>query len=154
MKLQRIDQIKNIDRLAKIIYINFLELQNQPDINFSINEIISTLSSGNFLGWLLLKDDGTIIGYMVGEHKDIGDGRYVYFLSYFYIVKKYRAKGLGFKMMMNCIQYIKNINIKYIMLISNIFSDAFRLYSKLGFVPDPIVKLNNNNYAVLIYYCN
>jgi ribosomal protein S18 acetylase RimI-like enzyme len=153
MKLQRVEQLKNIERFSKIIYINFLELQNQPDINFSIDDINSTLSSSGFLGWLLLKDDGTIIGYMVGELKDIGDGRFVYYLSYFYIVKKYRAKGLGFKMLLNCIEYIKSINVKYIMLISNIFSDAFRLYSKLGFVPDPIIKLNNHNFAVLIYYC-
>ncbi len=153
MKLQRVEQLKNIERFSKIIYINFLELQNQPDINFSIDDINSTLSSSGFLGWLLLKDDGTIVGYMVGELKDIGDGRFVYYLSYFYIVKKYRAKGLGFKMLLNCIEYIKSINVKYIMLISNIFSDAFRLYSKLGFVPDPIIKLNNHNFAVLICYC-
>ncbi len=152
MKLQRINQMKNIDRFAKIIYINFMDLQNQPDINFSIDDINSTLTSSGFLGWLLLKDDGTIVGYIVGELKDIGDGRFVYFLSYFYIVKKYRANGLGGKMLLNCIEYIKNINVKYIMLISNIYSNAFRLYSKLGFVPDPIIKINNPNYVVLIYY--
>lgn len=152
MKLQRIEQVKNIDRLAKIIYINFLDLQNQPDINFSIEDITSTLSSSNFLGWLLLDDSGRIFGYMVGELKDIGDGRFVYFLSYFYIIKKYRGNGLGFKLMMNMISYIKSINVKFIMLISSIYTDAFRLYSKLGFIPDPVIKINNSSYAVLIYY--
>jgi ribosomal protein S18 acetylase RimI-like enzyme len=152
MKLQRIEQVKNIDRLAKIIYVNFMDLQNQPDINFSIEDITSTLSSAGFLGWLLLTDDGTIVGYMVGELKDVGDGRFVYFLSYFYIIKKYRGNGLGSKMMLNMISYIQSINVKFIMLISSTLSDAFRLYSKLGFVPDPIFKLNNNSYTVLIYY--
>ena len=57
-----------------------VKLMPAPAIN-------STLSSSGFLGWLLLKDDGTIVGYMVGELKDIGDGRFVYYLSYFYIVK-------------------------------------------------------------------
>lgn len=152
MKLQRIDQVKNIDRFVKIIYVNFMDLQNQPDINFTIEDITSTLSSSNFLGWLLLNDAGTIVGYMIGELKDVGDGRYVYFLSYFYIIKKYRGNGLGSKMMLNMISYIKSINVKFIMLISSIFSDAFRLYGKLGFVPDPVIKLNNSSYTVLIYY--
>jgi len=152
MKLQRIDQVKNIDRLVKIIYVNFMDLQNQPDINFTIEDITSTLSSSNFLGWLLLNDSGTIVGYMIGQLKDVGDGRYVYFLSYFYIIKKYRGSGLGSKMMLNMISYIKSINVKFIMLISSIFSDAFRLYGKLGFVPDPIIKINNSSYTVLIYY--
>jgi GNAT superfamily N-acetyltransferase len=152
MKLQRIDRVKNIDRFAKIIYVNFMDLQNQPDINFSIDDINNTLKSTGFLGWLLLTDSGTIIGYMVGELKDVGDGRYVYFLSYFYIIKQYRANGLGTKMMLNMISYIKSINVKFIMLITSIFSDAFRLYGKLGFVPDPVIKLNNSSYTVLIYY--
>lgn len=152
MKLQRIEQVKNIDRLAKIIYINFMDLQNQPDINFTIEDITSTLSSSNFLGWLLINDEGTILGYMVGEIKELNDGRNVYFLSYFYIIKKYRGKGLGFKLMMNMIYYIKSINIKFIMLISSIYTDAFRLYSKLGFVPDPIIKINNSSYTVLTFY--
>ena len=152
MKLQRIEQVKNIDRLAKIIYINFMDLQNQPDINFTIEDITSTLSSSNFLGWLLINDDGTILGYMIGEIKELNDGRNVYFLSYFYIIKKYRGKGLGFKLMMNMIYYIKSINIKFIMLISSIYTDAFRLYSKLGFVPDPIIKINNSSYTVLTFY--
>ena len=100
----------------------------------------------------MLNDAGTIVGYMIGELKDVGDGRYVYFLSYFYIIKKYRGSGLGSKMMLNMISYIKSINVKFIMLISSIFSDAFRLYGKLGFVPDPIIKINNSSYTVLIYY--
>ncbi len=152
MRLQRIDRVKNADRLAKIIYINFIELQNQPDISFSMQDITSCLTSSSFLGWLLLNDKGVIIGYMVGEMKDIGDGRFVYYLSYFYIVKKYRSKGLGLKMMLNCISYIQSINIRFILLISNVNSKAFKLYTSLGFIPDPVIKLNNPNYAVLIYY--
>jgi GNAT superfamily N-acetyltransferase len=153
MKLQRFETVKNIDRFAKIIYINFIDLQNQPDISFSIEDITTTLSSNNFLGWLLLHDSGSIIGYMIGELKTLDDGRRVYFLSYFYVIKKYRGHGIGFKMMMNMIQYLKTINIQFVMLISSIYTDAFRLYSKLGFVPDPVLKINNSSYAVLIYYC-
>ena len=51
--------------------------------------------------------------------------------------------------MLNMISYIKSINVKLIMLITSIFSDAFRLYGKLGFVPDPIIKINNSGIFVL-----
>lgn len=152
MKIQRFNQITNINRLAKIIFFNFIELQNESDIVFNINDITSTLTSNNLLGWFLLDDDSKIVGYIIGELKQLTDGRYVYYISYFYIIKKYRSKGIGFKMMLICIDYIKSIGIQFIMLLSNIHSNAFQLYNKLGFGYDPIIKINNPNYVVLSYY--
>ena len=152
MKIQRFDQITNVSRLSKIIFFNFIELQNETDIVFNINDITSTLSSSSLLGWFLLDDDGKIIGYIVGELKDLTDGRYVYYISYFYLIKQYRSKGLGNKMITMCIEYIKSINVSYIMLISNINTNAFKLYQKLGFGYDPIIKINNPNFVVLLYY--
>jgi len=152
MKIQRFDRIVNIPRLAKIIFFNFIELQKETDIVFNINDITSTLSSKSLLGWFLLDDDGKIIGYIIGELKDLTDGRYVYYISYFYLIQQYRAKGLGYKMMLMCIEYIKSINIQYIMLLSNINSNAFKLYQSLGFGFDPLIKINNPNYVVLLYY--
>lgn len=154
MKIQKFNQIENIDRLAKIIFFNFIELQNEQDIVFNIDDITSTLSSNNLLGWFLLDGSGKIIGYIVGELKELTDGRYVYYISYFYLIHKYRSMGLGYKMMLVCLEYITSINVPFIMLISNIHSNAFRLYKKLGFGFDPIIKINNPNYAVLLLYTN
>lgn len=152
MKIQRFERITNISRLAKIIFFNFIELQNEEDIVFDINNITSTLTSNGLLGWFLLDTDGKIIGYIVGELKELTDGRYVYYISYFYLIQQYRSKGLGYKLMLICIEYIKSINVQYIMLISNVNSKAFGLYKNLGFGFDPIIKINNPNYAVLLYY--
>lgn len=152
MKIQRFERISNISRLAKIIFFNFIELQNENDIVFNINNITSTLTSNNLLGWFLLDNDNKIIGYIVGELKELKDGRFVYYLSYFYLINQYRSKGLGYKLLLICIEYIKSINVNYIMLISNINSKAFKLYQNLGFSFDPIIKINNPNYAVLLYY--
>lgn len=154
MKIQRFNKISHINRLAKIIFFNFIELENEPDIVFNINDITSTLTSNNLLGWFLLDDSGKIIGYIVGELKDLTDGRYVYYISYFYLIQKYRSKGLGYKMMLMCIEYIKSINVGFIMLISNVHSKAFKLYRELGFGFDPLIKINNPNYAVLLLYTN
>ncbi len=152
MKIQRFNQISNINRLAKIIFFNFIELQNEPDIVFNINDITTTLASNNLLGWFLLDDNGKIIGYIIGELKELTDGRYVYYISYFYLIEQYRSKGLGYKLLLMCIEYIKSINVQYIMLISNIHSNAFKLYKSLGFNYDPLIKINNPNYVVLLYY--
>lgn len=152
MKIQRFDRIVNIQRLSKIIFLNFIELQNETDIVFNINNIVSTLSSKSLLGWFLLDDDGKIIGYIIGELKDLTDGRYVYYISYFYLIQEYRSQGLGYKMMLMCIEYIKSINVQYVMLLSNINSNAFKLYKSLGFGFDPLIKINNPNYVALLYY--
>ena len=152
MKLQKITQIQNIDRLSKIIFFNFIHLQNQPDINFSIDDIKTTVGSINLLGWFLINSKNKIVGYMIGETKELPDGRYIYYLSYFFIMHKYRSKGLGLKMMLNCISYIASINIKFIILISEVKSKAFKLYKQLGFGDDPVLKLNNSDFTVLLYY--
>jgi ribosomal protein S18 acetylase RimI-like enzyme len=154
MKIQKFNQIENIDRLAKIIFFNFIELEKEPDIVFNINDITSTLKSNNLLGWFLLDNNGKIIGYIIGELKELTDGRYVYYISYFYLIQKYRSMGLGYKMMLICLEYISSINVPFIMLISNVHSNAFRLYKKLGFGFDPIIKINNPNYSVLLLYTN
>ena len=88
MKIERVTTLRNIERLAKIIFLNFIELENQPDIQFSIEDIKSSLSSSSLIAWLLLDDNSKIVGYLVGTTKELGDGRYVYYLSYFYIIKK------------------------------------------------------------------
>ena len=152
MKIQRFNNIININRLAKIIFFNFIELENEPDIVFNINNITTTLTSNNLLGWFLLDNFGKIIGYIIGELKDLTDGRFVYYISYFYLISKYRSKGLGYKMMLMCIEYIQSINIQFIMLISNVNSKAFKLYKSLGFGFDPLIKINNPNYAVITLY--
>ena len=154
MRIQKFNQLNNIDRLAKIIFLNFIELENEPGIVFNIDDITSTLKSNELLGWFLLDDNNKIIGYVVGELKELTDGRYVYYISYLYLIGKYRSMGLGYKMMLECIQYITSINVPFIMLISNIHSKAFRLYKQLGFGFDPIIKINNPNYSVLLLYTN
>lgn len=153
MRLQLFKKINNVERLSKIIFFNFIHLQYENDINFSIDDIRDTLSSNELLGWFLLNDNNKIVGYLIGIRKEVGDGRFVYYINYFYIIQNYRRKGLGAKMLLYCIQYIKSINIRFIMLISEINSDGYNLYKNFGFLIDPIIKINNPNHVVLLYYC-
>ena len=152
MHIQRFTSVNFTNKLVDIIYNNFNYLKNQPGIIFSKNEIMNCLISPELLGWYLLDDNNNITGYLIGTKKEVGDGRYVYFIDYFYIITKYRNKGMGTKMLILCINYIKNINIKFIMLITEINSNAYKMYNRMGFVKEPLMTLNNPNFKILLYY--
>jgi len=109
MKIERFTQLKNIDRLGKIIFINFMDLQTQSDIEFSFESIKEILASPDLIGWFLMDNDSKIIGYLIGTIKGLADGRNVYFIHYFYIIQKYRKFGLGAKMLLIAIEHISNL---------------------------------------------
>ena len=153
MKIERFTQLKNIDRLAKIIFLNFMELQNQPDIEFSYESIVEILASPDLIGWFLMDNNDKIVGYLIGSIQNLNDGRQVFFIHYFYIIQKYRKFGLGTRMLLMAIEHASNLNIKFVMLISRIKSIGWNLYLKYGFIDDPIIKLNNYNFRTLVYYC-
>lgn len=153
MKIERFTQLNNIDRFGKIIFLNFMELQNQSNIEFSFESIKEILASADLIGWFLMDNNNKIVGYLIGTLKELGDGRNVYFIHYFYIVQKYRKFGLGTKMLLIAIDHITGLNIKFIMLLSRTKSVGWNLYLKYGFIEDPIIKLNNSDFRALVYYC-
>lgn len=152
MKLQEFEKLKNTDRLSKIIYLNFIKLMNQPGIDFSIESIENLLVSNNMVGWFLLDNNDKIVGYLIGEKKSLQDGRIVFFMNYFYIHKTYRGYGLGKKMLLKCLNYVKSNNILFTMLITEKDTVGYKLYKKIGFKKDAIIKINNPNYVVLSNY--
>ncbi len=154
MKIQKFERVNNVDKLANIVFTNFIDLQYQSGIEFTIDSIKDNISSNGLLGWFLIDNDGKIIGYIIGDKQNLRDGRYVFYLSYFFIVPKYRNHGLGKKMLQNCMEYIEKINIQFILLTSEINTNAFRMYKNLGFIYDPIIKINNPKFTALIYYTN
>jgi GNAT superfamily N-acetyltransferase len=153
MKIERFTRLQNIDRFGKIIFLNFMDLQDQPGIEFSFESIKETLASADLIGWFLMDNNNKIIGYLIGSLKELTDGRHVYFIHYFYIIQKYRKFGLGTKLLLIAIDHISGLNIKFIMLLSRIKSVGWNLYLKYGFIQDPIVKLDNYDYRALVYYC-
>lgn len=154
MKIQYFTSVYNYERLAKIIFINFLELKNQPNISYSFDAIKELLVSPALMGWFLLDNDGNIVGYIVGKKSGTNDGRYVYFIEYIFIVPTFRNKGYGKKMMLICIKKIMELNIPYIMLITKKVGVANAMYQNLGFLPDSVIKIDNNDYHVLTYFTN
>jgi GNAT superfamily N-acetyltransferase len=143
MILQQVDSITQIQKFAKIIFFNFLYLQYEKNINFSLNSIIEVLQNPTLTCWLILEKD-IIIAYLIGNKQLLGDGRYVFFISYCYVSENYRNKGLGTHMMLNCFKYCKENRIAFIMLISN----ENNFIKKFGFIPDMLMKINNEKYKI------
>ena len=152
MKFQQFRKLDNINRLAKIIFLNFIKLMDQPNIEFSMDGIERLLVSNNLVGWFLLDNNDKIIGYLVGEIQRLQDGRLVYFISYFYISKNYRGEGLGKIMLLRCLKFIKNNNIPFTMLITERDTVGYNLYKKIGFQNDPLIKIDNPDYVLLMNY--
>jgi ribosomal protein S18 acetylase RimI-like enzyme len=154
MKIQKFERIDNVEKLSSIIFTNFIDLQYQGGVEFTIDSIKNNLTSSGLLGWFLVNGDNKIIGYVIGDRQNLKDGRYVYYISYFFIIPKYRNHGLGKKMLINCMKYIESINIKFVLLTSEINTNAFKLYKSIGFIYDPIIKINNPKFTALIHYFN
>lgn len=152
MKFQQFRKLDNINRLAKIIFLNFIKLMDQPNIEFSMDAIERLLVSNNLVGWFLLDNNDKIIGYLVGEIQRLQDGRLVYFISYFYISKNYRGNGLGKIMLLRCLKFIKENNIPFTMLITERDTVGYNLYRKIGFQNDPLIKIDNPDYVLLMNY--
>ena len=152
MKIQRFHSLSNTNRLAKIIFLNFFNLQYEKNIEFSMESITDILTSSALTGWFLLDNDDKIIGYLIGKTQGLQDGRFVYFISYLYIVNKYRKRGLATRMLLICMEYVKDNNISNIMLITKNNSNAHRLYSKLGFDIDPLIEIKNKDHVVISNY--
>jgi len=83
MKFQQFRKLDNINRLAKIIFLNFIKLMDQPNIEFSMDAIERLLVSNNLVGWFLLDNNDKIIGYLVGEIQRLQDWKISIFYKLF-----------------------------------------------------------------------
>lgn len=152
MKLQKFQKLTNINKLSKIIFLNFIELMNQNNIVFSIDDIERLLISQNMTGWFLLNNDENIVGYLIGEKQNTNDGRFLFFICYLYIIEEERNKGYAKLLLLNCLKFVKENNLYFAMVITKNNSIGNSLFEKYGFMKDPFIKIDNENYSLLLNY--
>ena len=150
MRKQIVREIKNVDKLANIIFLHFIEYADMNISLFSFNMIKYNLSHKNLLGWFLLDNDDNIVGYILGNVKTLVDGRTVYFISYLYIIEKYQNYGLSTQLLEIALEYIKTQNVPFVMTLCN--KEILNKYKLLGFIEDPIEKLDNPNFIIVTYF--
>ena len=75
-----------------------------------------------------------ILGYIIGEYMILDDGRKAYYISYIYVIKPYRHKKIGSKLLDFAIQHSKYNNILLTFDTKN--PVLMKFYTSKGFQPD------------------
>jgi len=147
--IKEIHNIKNPDILVDIIYKNFEYLNEQENLNHNIDEIKRLVTNKDFIGLFVYTTTGKIIAYLVGEKKNLNDGRYVYYITYLFVSPKYRNKKIGSQILKNLENKCKSWGIFYILLTCDVYNKKnYNFYVTKGYLADPILK-NNTRHEIL-----
>lgn len=139
------DRLKHVDQGAlknfiATIYNNFIELTNYPQLKHTPEELYRLLTSPNMIMYTIAKDN-VMIAYVVGELMHLDDQRYVLFINYLYVGKKYRRNGLGSILMNKMIGYAAFKSMDAVTLICDTEdSKVLNFYLNKGFMYDPFLR--------------
>lgn len=138
IKLNSEDLLKqDTTMLSRIIYNNFPELVDVPNVIHNQESIKRTLESKNVVLILALTKDKKIGGYLLGDIMILEDGRKVLFVSYLFVGPSLRNNGLGKKLMFESFTLGNNEFCDGVMLIYDTTDKQLReFYGKLGFMLD------------------
>jgi len=137
IKLQQRDLMKqNKTKLVNVIYNNFPNLDNVPNVEHTPESITRTLESKEAVLFLAMQNN-KIAGYLLAEIIYFEDGRKVLFISYIYVAPVLRNSGLGKKLMVYAFSYGNDNFCDGVMLIYDSTDKLLRnFYGKLGFMLD------------------
>lgn len=136
---------------TKIIFDNFIELKQYPYVRHTHNDIQKLLSSEQLFGYIVKYND-TIIAYMFGEVTTLSDGRNVFYLSYIYVVPKYRHIKTGSLLLRKLIAHCRQFGIPFIVLTCDTENEkVMAFYKKFGFVNDPILTSDRKHDVLCLF---
>lgn len=145
-------KINNPKIFADTIYNNFLYLKDFPELMHTQKNIIDTLNTNEGMNYLVYFNK-KLIAYLIGDFRTLSDNRYVYYVSYFYVLAAYRNQKLGSQLLQKLINKCKSKGVKFIVLTCDAKDDkAMNFYKKYGFVQDPILGEKNKRHNVYCLY--
>lgn len=119
-----------------MIYNNFIDIINYPDLLHNYDEINKLLNSPD-VQVLLYIVDKKLVGYLVGNIIILNDMRKVFFIQYIYISQKNRSKGIGNLLLNYVFEKSKQVDLNGIMLVCDTHNkQVFDWYSRHGFMLD------------------
>ena len=78
---KKFNPLKNdIEKFVDIIYKNFVNLLKTPQLKHNKDKIRKLLLSTKMIGYLVYYNN-VVIGYIIGEEKDVPDGRHVFYIT-------------------------------------------------------------------------
>ena len=119
-----------------MIYNNFHDLSKYPKLLHTTDEISKLLNSNDTLFYVYMYNN-KIAGYVLGKAMVLNDGRQVFFISYIFVAKQFRSKGLGQFLLLYIQQLAITLNLVGIMLVCDTEDQlVYEWYLKNGFMPD------------------
>ncbi|MBA42812.1 MAG: hypothetical protein CMF62_02245 [Magnetococcales bacterium] len=138
---KEITSLTNVDAFVNIIFLNFPSLIPIEKLKHDKNHIKKLLTSNKMNGFLVYNKKGVLIAYIIGELMQLNDQRTTFYISYLYVAKKYRNKGIAKKLMSLVVSKSKKTGIRNITLTSDTDNiPVYDFYLKWGFMPDPILR--------------
>jgi len=145
------DMKGDVNGFADAIHKHFIYLAERPELQHNIYELRRLLTGKDTISFVVYDGD-KIVAYLVGEIKDLNDGRVAYYVSYLYVCEKYRSKKIGTKLMKTVIDKAKASDIRYVILTCDTEDKkVHEFYQKLGFMPDHILR-NYGRHEVMTLY--
>ena len=144
MIIKKFKRFANPVVFCDIIYNNFRHL---PSKQHNIGEIRRLLMDQHFIGFGLY-DGELIVGYIVGEFKMLGDGRHCLYISYLFIGKMFRKRGLSTLLLNEMVKYCRGNECKFIVLSCG--DELVGYYKKYGFMIDKFVEDKYDGQQIMV----
>lgn len=151
INVYEVRRIKHPEILTDVIHQNFIYLTKFPELMHTKNDIFKLLTDDNNIIYLVYNNKN-LIGYLVGEMKNVSN-RYVFYISYIYVMEKYRNKKIGSYLMNKAINYCHQNGIKFIILTCDTYDKKIiEFYTKkYKFIKDPELATNNRHEVFCLY---
>jgi ribosomal protein S18 acetylase RimI-like enzyme len=153
LQVNELGKLKNPYPFAQTIYNNFKHLACIPQLQHSMEEIVRLLSDDSFFGFTVINScSNNIVGYLIGELKNLDDGRYVCYISYIYVAQKFRNLKVGSYLIDKVKKLCSDSGIQFLLLTCDSNDErVYTFYKTKGFVQDPIIP-GVASHTVLVYY--
>ena len=151
IKCVETNKIKNPELLASVVFNNFIYLTHFPELQHTKKDIVKILITDSCLCYLLY-DENKLIGYLIGDFRNLPDNRYAFYVSYVYISDKYRNRKLGSELMQYLIKRCNDVGTKFIVLTCDTNDQkVVNFYTKMGFVIDSSLGGNKRHNVYCLY---
>jgi GNAT superfamily N-acetyltransferase len=129
-------QRRTTKKLDNIIYNNFIDLAQEPNLKHTYNEINRLLNSADLRFFTYIYNT-KLISYLIAEIMILPDKRKVLFVNYLFSSPKFRGKGIATKLLEAAEHYAKINKFSGIMLTCNTHDiSVYEFYLKRGFMLD------------------
>lgn len=131
---------ENSKKLIEMIYFNFVELADYPELKHTPLEIKRLVTSQKSkIMFIIVK--GKIAAYLIGEVVELVDGRRVFYISYIFTSKLFRKRGFASKL----IEYVENLTKQFsydgiLLTCDTENEEVYNFYLTKGFMPDLVLR--------------